>query len=104
MSTVGCKPMPDEEKTDASTKRPFFHCCFWILFFKLAVSFVCYGFEPFVGGVFSRNFKSEVGKPTVSSGTVPMLDVGRNVYHVSGQHLYGRLSFFLIPAASGYTN
>ena len=42
-----------------------------------------------------------MGEPAVRCCAVPMLDTGRNVYHIARQHLHSGLAPFLIKAASG---
>ena len=50
----------------------------------IVVFFVGDGFEPFVGGVFTVEFKGEVGEPTVFLCTMPMFYVSRNVDDCAG--------------------
>lgn len=72
--------------------------------FQFVVLYVGNGVEPDVFSLFTLNFKSEVGKPTVGCSTVPVLDVGRNMYNRAGQDLYGRFALFLIPTTTGHTD
>ena len=45
-----------------------------------------------------------MGKPTVGSGSMPMLHTGRYVDYRPREHLLSRLSPFLIPATSSHTD
>ena len=62
------------------------------------VLLVVHGFEPLVAGVFAREFKGQVAEPAVGCGSVPVLDVSRNLDDVSGVQTLCGLALFLIPA------
>lgn len=64
------------------------------------VAYVAYRLKPFVGSVFAVKFEGKVREPAVGRGSVPVLYVGRNVYHRTGKYLDCRFPFFLIPSAS----
>ena len=72
------------------------------MLFYLVIFLIAYSLLPFVGCVFARYFKGEVGKPAVFCGTMPMLHVGRNMDDCAWEDFLRRLAFFLIPATSGY--
>ena len=74
------------------------------LFLKFVVLFIGHRFKPFVRSILPGNFESKVGKPTIGSGTMPMLYIRRNVNNRTRKYLYCRFTLFLIPALSGYTN
>lgn len=44
-----------------------------------------------------------MGKPTVSGRTVPMLDIGRDIDHITLPQTASRLAPLLIPAFTGHT-
>ena len=43
-------------------------------------------------------------EPAVRRSTVPVLDLGRNVYHIAGAQLLCRFAPFLIVTSTGHTN
>ena len=45
-----------------------------------------------------------MSKPTVSSSSVPVFHVSRNMNNRARQNLHRRFAFFLIPAATSYTD
>lgn len=60
-----------------------------------------YGFTPFRTRIGPVDFNGQMLEGTVLGGTVPMLDVGRDVDDVAGMERLGRFPPFLIPAAAG---
>ena len=65
---------------------------------QFGVLFVGNGLAPFVAAIFAGNFHSNVAEPAVGLGTVPVLDVGRDVDHGAGGQADGRFALFLVPA------
>src|SRR5699024_1345364 len=49
---------------------------------------------------FCRNLNGNVSKPFIRSGTMPMLNLRRNVYNVTWMQFSGWLLPFLVPAFS----
>ena len=70
----------------------------------ILILFIGYWFQPLIGCVLSLYLKGEMGKPTVGSGSMPMLHTGRYVNDSPWENLLCRLSPFLIPATSGHTD
>ena len=62
---------------------------------------VVYSLEPFIAGVFSGNFHSQMRKPAVRGGAVPVFDADGNIDYVARVKLLRRLAPFLIIAAPG---
>ena len=56
------------------------------------------GLAPLVCAIGARGLEGHVAHPTVGGGTVPVLHVGWDIHHVSGDDLAGRLAPFLVPA------
>lgn len=74
-----------------------------VLLFQFTIFLIAYSFQPLVGCVLARYFKSEVGKPAVFCCTMPMLHISRYVDNGARENLLRRFPFFLIPATSSYT-
>ena len=74
--------------------------------FQDAIYFVGYRFTPLVGTFLARDFNCEMREPLRRSGTVPMLNPGRDVNAVARLHLYGFSALFLIisVAADAHKN
>ena len=65
---------------------------------QFGVLFVGNGLAPFVAAIFAGNFHSNVAKPAVGLGTVPVLDVGRDGDHGAGGQADSGFALFLVPA------
>lgn len=75
------------------------------LFLNPVIRFISYRFQPLVENFLSGNFKSQMGKPTVDSCTVPMFHVGRNMNHGAGQIFFAGLpSSWYHPCPATPTN
>ena len=44
---------------------------------KFIVFFIRHRFQPLIRSILTGNFESKMGKPTIRSGTVPMLHICR---------------------------
>ena len=65
---------------------------------ELGVLLVVDGLEPLVGAVLAGEAKGEVAEPAVGLGTVPVLDVGRDLHDVAGLEAARGLALLLVPA------
>lgn len=74
------------------------------LFHGLGILFIRYRLKPFTGCILTGNLNSQVGEPAVGGSPVPVLHVGGNMDDCARKNFHSRLSFFLIPAASGHTD
>lgn len=61
-------------------------------------------FQPLIWHTITRDTECEMGKPTVRCGSVPMLDICRNMNYHTGQYLHCRTTLLLMPSAPGYTD
>ena len=72
--------------------------------FQFAVVLVGHRLTPFVFRFLAGDLNRQVGKPAVGGSPVPMLDPGRDVYHVARIELLGGLAPLLIIARPAVTS
>ena len=61
---------------------------------KFIVFFIRHRFQPLIRSILTGNFESKMGKPTIRSGTVPMLHICRDM-----DNRTGRISTACLPSS-----
>ena len=70
---------------------------------QFGIRLIGHRLKPFGRRLFARHSHSEMGKPTIGGRTVPMLDIGRDIDHITRPQTASRLAPLLIPAFTGHT-
>ena len=70
--------------------------------FQLTIFLVCYRLAPLIGCLLARYFHCQMAEPAIRCGTMPMLNLCRNIDTVTRFQFGCFLALFLIISTSGY--
>ena len=62
------------------------------------IGFLRHRFAPFIGGILAGHFHRQMREPAIGCGTMPVLDLRGNVYHIARIQLQRCLALLLIVA------